>query len=452
MKITRLLSLGLLVVLAACDGDGVVRPAQVDVKFVNAAPNLEYLRLLREEVDAGWSTIATSDGIPVTGFGDGRGRAIDSGSYDFHLEYRGPGEQGFTRVSSFTRTLDSTNDYTLVAIAPGGTPQLIEVVTDDVAASSTTTRFTFVHANPNLGAVDVYMEDTAGLTPDAVSKGTVSFGATPITFDMPTGNYRVYLTAPGDPATLLFVSASEEVVFGRDDVIVIYDAGGEGFAEMLMTRVRNDSQRIGQLGLPGRVRAIQGIDDRLPRDILLDDNTTTPLFESLPFAVPPDYVEIAPGFHNLSVTPEDSPGTIEATFEFTSVVGRYVTALYAGNSTDGVETQFVLEDKRPVDAQATVRVLNIAGLFPGISVFIEPPGTNVLDATPIVDLNPPGNSGRLRLVPGDYEITIQDRSTEAILAGPEPLTLENRGVYGIMLVNSAGASTIDIVRYEGFTP
>jgi hypothetical protein len=94
------------------------------------------------------------------------------------------------------------------------------------------------------------------------------------------------------------------------------------------------------------------------------------------------------------------------------------------------------EDTRSIVGQASLRFVHAAGMHDSLEIFVRAPGTDITDAIPNTGFSlAPAVTPRYSLVPGDYEITIRDAVTKALLAGPDPLPLADGGVYGVLILN-----------------
>jgi hypothetical protein len=316
---------------------------------------------------------------------------------------------------------------------------------------STNARYSIIHANPGLAAVDIYLVAAGTSLGSVAAQGNISFGPTPATFQVAPQTLRLYLTPAGDPNTVLFESTDIAVETGTDNVLVVHDTGGQTPVSLAVTEVGTTALRINQQGMGALLRVVQGADDRLARDIVLDDGTT-PLFASQSFGELSGYVPVSSEQHTLKLTPVGAPGTEESTVELFPLAGRYYTVVFAGDSTDGILGRVVIEDPRPIVQQASLYFTNAAGLFDLVLVHILPPGGDPTQVLPRIGFGAPDASSRQSLIPGDYEITVQDEETQAILAGPELVTLAEKGVYGVLLLNSADSVTIDFEYFYDFPP
>ena len=442
MKIVHsFLLLSFIVITGCSDGSGVIRPPPTNVGVFNAASNLEFTVFLREE-----RVLAQMN------YGEGEVASFDSGQYDFHVEHSPVGATAPVRAFSFSETLSPDLNYIFVVIAPGGQPEAFAVTTENLAGDAANGRVTIVHAFEGMGDLDVYMELPGTILSNAQPQGSMSFGPNALTFDIAPDTYHLYLTLAGDPDTVVFESVDDTVVAGADDVLVVSDPGAMGALTILVSRISANTGRIGQFGSESRLRAVHGIDDRLARDIHLDDTTTPALFPAQPFGVLSDYLSVEVDAHSVITTPQDNPGTEEGATSYFAVSGALQTVLIAGDSVDGVSTTVMVEDKRSIAGQATLRILNGAGLFDAVGVFVEPPGTDTTTATPLGIMSVPSFTPRVPLVPGDFEITIQDAITGTILAGPELVSMIDGGVYGVLLLNAEDGSTVDIQLFDDLIP
>lgn len=430
MKITQLLLLAMLTAIAGCSSsDGRQRPPPTNVRFFNAAPNYETLNFLRvQRIEA------------QLGFGAGGSQTFDSGPYDFHIDYRPPGSLEPVRAASFTEDLSPNRNYLFVPVVQGGQLQAMVVSTEVVARSETTSRYTFVHAHPTLQSLDVYTVDTATVTgcdvAGATPQGSVSFGPTPLVFDLSPDTYRICLTAAGDPATVIFRSLDVQLAgTGEDVMLIAYDAGPQTAAQVALSALSTSSSRLFDAGTEAQLRVIHDIDDGLARDVYRNDEIT-PLFPApLPVAELSPYVSLSAGPNSIHLQIPGA-GDPDATVNFSNVPGAYYTLVFAGDTTNGIVPAVMLEDPRPIVGQATVRIIHAAGMHDQIDAFVLPPGTDISTVNPLASAaGAPGVTERYPFAPGAYEITIRDTNTLAILAGPEAVDLQAQGVYGILVLN-----------------
>ncbi|MGD8340828.1 MAG: hypothetical protein PVH89_08600, partial [Gammaproteobacteria bacterium] len=304
MKITHFAGLVAIAVLAGCDGNGVTRPPPTDVAFFNAAANIETIGFYREEsLEA------------QLAYAQGEISRFDSGSYDFNVDYTLAGEQSPPRGLTFERTLAGDRNYTFVVVAPGSNFNVIVAETDDRPAGADLVRSTMMHAFPGLGPLDVYVEPPDAILSSATPRASIAYEES-ATFEFTAGAYRMTLTTAGDPNDVRFQSLALTQVAGADQTFVVSDPGGQGTLDIVVSRIGSTSLRLGEEGETAGLRVINAIEDRLDRDIYLDDTTAAPFLGSLPFAEVPAYQDISFASHSLIVTPVGNPGAEESTANF----------------------------------------------------------------------------------------------------------------------------------------
>jgi hypothetical protein len=439
MKFANLLLLVALATMAGCGSEGRVRPAQTTLRFFHASPNFGTFAMLRERLPAA-----------IVEFGGGATATFDSGPYDFHLESSPPG-LGVQPINHVTQSLDLSPgmQYTFVAVSPNDQPELLISAVPNLPAGSTNARYSIIHAHPTQGAMDVYLVAAGTPLNSVTAQGSLSFGPTAATFQVAPQALRLYLTPAGDPATVLFESTDLSVTAGSDHYFVVHATGGQTPIDFAVSEIFGTGLRIARQGEGALLRVVQGVDDRMARDIILDDGTTSPLFTAQPFGELSAYVPVSSAVpHTLKLTPVGAPGTEEATLEFTPLSGRYYTIVFAGDTTDGITGRSMIEDPRHVVNQASVYIINSAGLYDLLLVHILPPGSVVNPLFPRAVLAAPDFTGqRLSFAPSAYEITVQDSETLAIVAGPVPITLSERGLYGVLMLNAADNVTVDLEHF-----
>ena len=429
-----------LAVNAGCDSEGRVRPPQTTLRFFHASPNFGTFALLRERRPEA-----------ITDFGGGSTVRFDSGPYDFYLESSPPGLAPVRHVT-LSQDLSPGMQYTYVAVSPGDQPQLLVSAIPDLPQGTTNARYSIIDAHPTQGAMDAYLVAPGTPLSSVIPQGNLSFGSTPATFQVTPQLLRLYLTPAGDPNTVLFESTDLAVDAGSDHYYVVHATGGQTPVDFAVSEITATGLRISQQGAGALLRVVQGVDDRMARDVLLDTDTMTPLFSAQPFGEISAYVPISAAEHTLKLTPVGTPGTEEETVTFTPLAGRYYTAVFAGDTTDGITARIMIEDPRPIVSQSSMYVINAAGLFDFLLMYILPPGSDINTAFPRIGLPAPEYTAqRIVLAPASYEITVQDDETNAVVAGPAPVALVERGVYGVLMLNAADNVTVEL-RYFYDTP
>ena len=440
MKTIRALGIAALIVTAGCDSDGIERPPPTTVHVFNAASNIASVAVLREEIL-----------LIETNYAGGTQQTFDSGPYDFHLQTLPVGSFLSERVLTFREDLGPRRDNLFVILARDGEPEVFVSSTEEFSADTGTARWTLFHAFDGLGDLDVYVEPADTDLTQAVPRGRIAF-ATPLTFEFAIALPRLYLTAPGDPTSIIFESLGQDVLPNTSEVLVISDPGNQGSYDILVSRVRANTGRLAQEGQQSAVRMINLTEDRTARDVYLDDTTEPPLLAAFAYGELTPYLVVEPTQHSIISTPVDNPGTVEGQVGWFATPGRVFTVFLTGDASTGITHNIVAEDNRSLDGEVSLQIISGATLFAQHEVFIVDPGTDITTVNATVTLQPPAFTQRLRLLPGDYELFVRDDLTDAVIAGPEPLSMGDGGVYSLILSNSLDGSTVDAELIEDFVP
>jgi hypothetical protein len=194
------------------------------------------------------------------------------------------------------------------------------------------------------------------------------------------------------------------------------------------------------------MRVVNSASDTLPRDIAIDDDFANLLFPAAPYASPTAFSTITPGARKLTVTPAGNPGVIEVELTSSIAGGRFYTTLVA-TSGSALTAQTFVEDRRPINGQSGVRILN--GATQLLDFFILEVGTPIAGFQS-VQLSPGTVSQPFSLPPGDRELTIMITDTQTIAYGPSTFTLEDGGTHSVLAIDGATAETIDTVLFDDF--
>jgi hypothetical protein len=425
--------------MTGCNSDGRVRGPSTNVMVVHAAPSFGNIDFLREE------RFPTT--LPYRG---AFSTAFEVGQYDFNLDVFYPGDSAATRERSFSETLQAETDYLFVITESGGSLEPIIVTKTPFAPTASNAEVTLVHAGPAFPAVSIYLTAPGVDLSAANPIGGAAFmqNVAPQTFA--AGDYQLALTESGNPLNVLFVSPALTLAAGQQNLFVITDGAGEGTVPVVVLRIAGDVAPLIDVNAQSAIRVINAAADTLPRDLVVDDNFTTPLFSAVPYAAPTGFVAIAPGARKMNVTPAGNPGVIEGEATSSIALGRSSTTVVAGAAGD-LEIVTALEDRRRLANQARMHIFNGAGQFTALDFFVLPPGTAVTGIQPLT-LGIGGSSPAPPLPDAEVELTIRITGTQTIAYGPTPLTLADRGLYGVLAINGATAETVNVVLFDDFTP
>lgn len=428
---TALALFALAVGLTACSQQGRQEPPKTRVEVVNAVPSYDSLDFLRvQHVEA------------TLGYNVGSAFQFDADQYDFHFDFTPPGTSTEQALASFDKELVAGSDYFFVAAEVGGQVQPIMIDAPAFDPASSDAQVLLVHAAEQLGAVDVYLEPAGTDLSTATPLGNVSFLGHADPVDKAPGDYVLTVTAPQDPATVLFQSSTSLTLTAGDSNMLVLEPGpGNGLGDIIATQNNTTASTFFvDTNAQSALRVINAAADQADRDIYADNNFSTPLDASVAYATASAYSTLAVGDHDIAVTPAGNVGATELTQTLSLAGGARYTFLFTGDS-NGLSGLLVSQENRPITGQSRVQFLNGATQFVALYFYLQPAGTDITGVAPQTQLGPPGNSTSALFAPGDYELTLVDSTTAATVAGPTPVTLKGGGTYTVLAVNGSDSST-----------
>ena len=437
-RLGRLLILGCTAALLAACGESREVPPDVRVRVVNAAATHPTLAFQREQrVEA------------TMLFREAGAFSFDADTYDFNISANPPGLAISETLATFTETLTANNDYYMVIAEASGVLELLLAEQPAFPADASDAEITFVHAAETFRDVDVFVEPSGADLSAATPIGQASFREVLPPVTRATGDYRLYLTEAGNASAVLLESAFPTLVAASTNMFVLTSGAGQGTAEIVVvyTGATTTALLVDGTARSG-VRFVNTVSDRAARNVYLDGDFATALVAGLGYGAVSDYVSMSAAVHTLSVTPADNVGSIELEHEIATSPGRVFSMLIAGSGGNVVEDT-VLDDRRPVFDRAKMQIVNGTSLYGGIEVFLLLEGETA-DSV-LADVRSFGPFiHQLEPAPEDYTLVVRQESTDTVLAGPLPLTLNGGGVYGILLLDAADAVTVDVVLYDDF--
>ena len=437
MNLRQLATCGLICALAlvGCDG-GRQSPPKVAVRVVNAAVGFSGLGFRREQTAASELAFRTAGEF-----------LYDADTYDFFVG--GFDTTGAEHTWSFSATLDGDTGYYFVLTEVAG--EVVPVVLEYGAAPSADTQILALHAAEGLPAVDLYIEPSGVGIGGATPRGTLAPGGEIAPRTLPSGDYDLWLTAAGDPTTVLLHSTSFPLAAGRTTAFVVTPEGDETTVDLNVQFVQDVSVVLRDVNATSEMRVINAAADRQPRDLAVNREFAPPLFPSIPFAAPTAYTTV-PVNQTLpiNVTPAGNPGVLELDQTIATVAAVRYTLVFTGDA-GTLSHMLAADDNRRVHGFAKVRFYHTALQFTDTVEFVlaprdQPPEGFFGDAALIA----PSFSGYSFVRPGDYDLYLRLFTTDEAIAGPIPVTFAGDGLYGVLAVNGPTSTTAEVVLFDDF--
>jgi hypothetical protein len=431
MKLRHIVSLAFLcgaAALSGCDG-GREAPGRVNLRVANAAPGFAQLGYQRER--------APRESPASLAFKSATLFSYDVDTYDFFVFER---VLAGGRTWSFEQTLRGNNDYTVILTENAG--EVVPVVLEYENPSTSTAQIVALHAG-GLPAVDVYLEPPGAGIVGAAPRSSLAERGQSGPRTLTPGEYELWLTAAGNPATVLFTSVPIALAGGETTVLVVTPEQGAGTATLSVMLLQASPAVLFDRNATSEVRVINGAADRQPRDFALNNEFSPPLFSAIPFGTPTAYVPVpVASAQPINVTPVGNPGVLELSQSLTMTPGQRGTILFGGE-TGSLLNVVVGDDGRRLVGEAKVRLL-------ALDFLLLEPGADPALFAPDVQLLHPGAGDYVPRGPGEYDLYLRQSGTSTIVYGPTRLTLAAGGIYGVLAVNGPDASTADVVLFDDF--
>jgi trimeric autotransporter adhesin len=346
--------------------------------------------------------------------------------------------------------LEFSTDYTVLAVGEVADPLDALVVSNPSgrAIAPGNLRAQVVHAAPNAPAVDVYVTapgaTLAGST--TLNSGALDFGETTGRAEVPAGDYRIRVTAAGNPAAVVFDSGTVALAAGADLLIAAIENTGPGATPIqLVTLNGSGSAKILDAATPASVVAVHASPDAPAVDLLADvvgtaNNEALGLARNVSFpqvcripAVP------APGSYNISVTPAGNPGVTALQFPLAPQKGNELTAIVTGylGSTPALRPLALVTSTRGIATEARLRVTHASPGTGNVDLYLLPDGASLASATASFAAVPFGaDTGVLSLAPATYDVYVTPAGNKSVVA----IEVQNLAL--------AGGAVLDVIARD----
>ncbi|MEO0996020.1 MAG: DUF4397 domain-containing protein [Pseudomonadota bacterium] len=438
----RLALAAVLIVLSAGCAERRDDPPDGAFRFVHAAPTLGAAAFLLEERAQG-SLIYTS--------GTGA-QPLDSGPFDFNVELPADGVNELERQVRQAVTIEAERLHTLVLFDDGG-PSLVDYVRDFPDVASGSAEIQLLHAARGAAAVDLYIEADGADLSAATPRSTLGFRDIGEPFQLPAGDYRLSLTVPGDPASVLFRSGVFGVADGGSYLLSVFATFGLSAADLrasLLERGSTQAAVINDSLVAPVFKVVHGGAGVGNVDVVVDGDFAAPVHADVAPGVVTAFADLTAGSRQFQVTPAGDMGVIEADVTQTLANGGIYAQVISGTAGD-VDAPLYIDDNRGVQARARYRLRHAAANVPAVTYYLTEPGAGIVDATPVVTALQAGIAEfAATVLPGDYDLVFVENDGDAatedttVVAGPVPVTFDELRVYEIYLLDGAVAGEVEV--------
>jgi hypothetical protein len=124
------------------------------------------------------------------------------------------------------------------------------------------------------------------------------------------------------------------------------------------------------------------------------------------------------------------------------IPGEFRTLVVAGSQvSDDVRGRLVSDPRRRIAGQAQLRVVHGSPSVGNVDFYLLSPEQPVSDALPEFNELTLLTNGALSVEPAPYDLVFTVAGEETILVGPERVTLDETGLYTVILFDASGGGT-----------
>lgn len=429
--------------LGACAEDS-SRPTpkgEGTLRAINAIPTSGEFRLLIEERLIGTSTYRTSTSPAV----------FDGLFYNFNFETVLPGDNTLTRVATVPLDVQDDTDYTFIISGDLAAPDvaLVEKAERDWDGSETVFEIRFGHTAPSLGDVDVYF-DPPGTPPTLGNEvASLSFGDISAPLDFEAVEMVLTLTAPGDPATVLFESDSLTLTAATSYFMSTFDTTANDIgpvAVSLFSFAASSGGAIADVNIDPTVRFFHASRNFATADVYIDEPPTNALFTNHAFGDITGDIPVPAGDLALTYTEAGNIGNF--LLEDTETVQRGARRnFYVVRNLDDENVLISGSlDRRSVANTVKFFITNTSGDNSSVDVYVVPTGESVDDHGPIIASLPTlFPLARVLLNPNSYDLYLTVPAEKTVLFGPLPFDANLGDVIDVVIYDTVDPAVPDVV-------
>ena len=378
----------------------------------------------------------------------------DDLSYTFNFDVTIPGETNARRLASRFLDVVRDTDYQFVLAGPSVDDAEIILWEQPERAwdgSETVFELNFANLNNSTGPVDFYVA-ADGVAPAAGSEAaTVANGEREGPVEFPEGDYVVTITPAGDPQTILFQSPVRNYQPASTDTLMLLDADPSrtGALGVRLVTAAGDSIEYGDPRFPALGRVLHAAVGIGNVDLAADDDFANLGAADLAFGELSADTPLSSGTNSYTFTDAGNAGAVIAEADEAITLGFFETLVLVGPESDPDVVNYV-GIRRGFSTSGRVGFVNLDSGRDTIDVYLLPAGTAVDGAVPSsAFLAFTQSTGFGAVEAREYELTVTESADqEAILAGPEPVTVANGDVVEIFVLETADPNvlSIEVVR------
>ena len=430
---------------AACGGDPSLPEAtgKGSIRAINAIPMSPDVNFLIEErrissiIYQGSSSLVSYDDL----------------NYTFNFEVLYAGETSLRRIAS--RNIDVVADRNYVFLLGGSlaSPTITIWEDDERSFAETDTVFAakLAHASATLGDLDYYLADAAIAPALGNQSATLSYGEVADAVDFPEGDYVLTITTAGNPADVVYTSATTTFTPRDTYLLTALDGDASNRAPVIISSFRNlgGSSQLPDPNFPPTVQFINVSMDLGAVDIYDDEALTSQIIAAHDFLNVTAEREIVRGTNTFYYTPAGDTAAVLLETPLGAFDGRLYRTLAVGAAGNPIGVPFA-PDLRPIDTGVKLSLYTSSNNFLFVDVYAVEAGTTIDDVLPIRAALTTGSEPTTGLLAaGSYDLYIAETAQKVALAGPYRLDVAVGDVVDLIIVDTMDTAVLDVLFLSG---
>ena len=379
----------------------------------------------------------------------------DDLEYNFNFDILLPGDTVSTRIATQFVDVQVGIEYSVALTGTLDNPTIISWEAEEREFDGTENFFEldFVNLSPMTGEVDIYF-DLEGTPPQiGMEVGRIAFGdrIDYVQITQP-GSYVLTLTAPGDPATVVFQSDAFPRVTGERLTFMLSDPDPSITSPVGVDLIpfSGSSQRMADINSPPQIRVLHAAFGVQNFDGYLDENLANLVFPNVAFQELSVFADAAEVLLPLTLTAVGDTSTELFTVDIQQVLGT-LRSVFIFGTPDEVLARPIINDARPLSTYPVVRITHLSSNIPdGIDVYEVDPGTELTE-----DVFPKFGGSIIGISTGffaadsgmrEYILTLPGEKDP--IATPVVFDLADGDIVDLAIVDTADPAVVELITVE----
>ena len=430
---------------AACGGDPNLPEAtgKGSVRAINAIPTSPAVDFFIEERLLG---AANYQGATTRA-------EYDDLNYTFNFRVLFAGESSRRRLASRNLDIVADTDYTLLLSGTLASPTITVWEAEERTFEETDTLFAlrFAHASATRGTLDYYFADPAVVPALGNQAATLTFGEVADSVDFTEGDYVLTITTAGDPADVVYTSASTTFPARDSYLTTAFDGDASDTAPVFVSAFGNltGTTRLPDANSPPTVQFINASMDLGTVDIYDDEMLTSRIVADHGFRAVSPEIAVSLGTNTFYYTPAGATSTVLVESPLTAFGGLRYRSIAFG-VTDSIVSLPFAADVRSVETGVKVTPFNASNNFGFVDVYALEPGIDIAEVGPFLRGLTAGQATIPAQIPaGTYDIVITETDEKTTLAGPYAVDVSAGDVVDLIVVDTVDPAVLDVLFLSG---